>query len=79
MGWRQPPAESLHLAFMAQAESLERLMKEFERVGVDPNTISAGLAVSEDDALRVLKSLPDHAGPSAFLARLRASVTEKSE
>ena len=54
-------------------------MKEFERVGVDPNTISAGLAVSEDDALRVLKSLPNDAGPSAFLARLRASVTEKSE
>jgi hypothetical protein len=64
---------------MTQAESLERLMKEFERVGLDPNTISAGLAVSEDEALRVLKSLPDHAGPSAFLARLRASVAEKSE
>ena len=34
---------------MSQSERLARLLKEFERVGVDPNTISAGLAVSEDD------------------------------
>ena len=34
---------------MTQADRLERLIKEFERVGVDPNTISAGLAVREND------------------------------
>jgi hypothetical protein len=64
---------------MSQAERLEKLMKEFERVGVDPNTISAGLAVREDEALRVLGALPDNAGPSAFLQKLRSVVAEKSE
>jgi hypothetical protein len=60
---------------MSQSERLERLIREFERVGVDPNTISAGLAVREDDALAALAALPDNAGPSAFLTRLRAVVT----
>ena len=66
---------------MSQADRLERLIKEFERVGVDPNTISAGLAVREDDALRALAALPDRAGPSAFLHQLRAVVSspEKSQ
>lgn len=76
-----PPSEQhLHIPAMSQAARLERLMKEFERVGVDPNTISAGLAVREDDALRVLASLPDNAGPEAFLQQLRTIVsTEKSQ
>jgi hypothetical protein len=59
---------------MSQSERLARLLKEFERVGVDPNTISAGLAVSDEEALRVLAALPDHAGPTAFLSKLRAAV-----
>jgi hypothetical protein len=60
---------------MSQSERLARLLKEFERVGVDPNTISAGLAVSEDDALRVLAALADRAGPTAFLSQLRVAVS----
>ena len=64
---------------MTQADRLERLIKEFERVGVDPNTISAGLAVRDDDALRALAALPNNAGPSAVLQQLRSIVTEKSE
>jgi hypothetical protein len=64
---------------MSQADRLERLIREFERVGVDPNTISAGLAVREDEALRALAALPDNAGPSAFLSRLRTIVAEKPE
>ena len=60
---------------MSQADRLERLIREFERVGVDPNTISAGLAVREDEALRVLASLPDKAGPSAFLHQLREVIS----
>jgi hypothetical protein len=64
---------------MSQADRLERLIREFERVGVDPNTISAGLAVREDEALRALATLPDNAGPSAFLSRLRTIVAEKPE
>jgi hypothetical protein len=59
---------------MAQTEQFERLLKEFERVGVDPNTISAGLAVTEEEARRALSKLPDDAGPSAFLAQLRQLV-----
>lgn len=59
---------------MSQSERLARLLKEFERVGVDPNTISAGLAVREDEALRALAALPDRAGPAAFLSQLRVVV-----
>ena len=57
---------------MSQAERFAHLLREFERVGVDPNTISAGLAVREQDVLRALSELPDGAGPSAFLSQLRA-------
>jgi hypothetical protein len=64
---------------MSQASRLEKLIKEFERVGVDPHTISAGLAIREDDALRALAALPNGAGPSAFLHQLRAVVGEKTE
>jgi len=60
---------------MSQSDRLERLIKEFERVGVDPNTISAGLAVREDEALRALAALPDDAGPTAFLTQLRSVVS----
>ncbi len=68
---------------MTQAERFARLLKEFERVGVDPNTISAGLAVSQEDVLRALSALPDQAGPEAFLAQLRqvthAGIREADE
>jgi len=60
---------------MTQAERFARLLKEFERVGVDPNTISAGLAVREEEVLRALAALPDDAGPEAFLAQLRQVTT----
>lgn len=49
----------------------EQLLGEFKRVGVDPDTFSATLAVRPEDALRALRELPDGAGPGAFLARLR--------
>jgi len=61
---------------MSQAERFAHLLREFERVGVDPNTISAGLAISKDDALRALAALPDGAGPAAFLKQLRAITTQ---
>ena len=64
---------------MSQADRLERLIREFERVGVDPNTISAGLGVRDEEALRALAALPDRAGPTAFLHQLRAIVAEKPE
>ena len=61
---------------MSQAERFANLLHEFERVGVDPNTISAGLAIRQEDALRALAALPDGAGPAAFLAQLRALGTQ---
>ena len=61
---------------MSQAERFAHLLQEFERVGVDPNTISAGLAVREEDVLRVLASLSDGAGPGAFLTQLRITVSQ---
>src|SRR5512138_336437 len=56
---------------MSQTERFKNLLQEFQRVGVDPNTISAGLAVREQDVLRALAALPDDAGPAAFLSQLR--------
>lgn len=56
---------------MSQIERFAHLLRELERVGVDPNTISAGLSVSEEDVLRALRTLPDNAGPAAFLSQLR--------
>lgn len=48
------------------------LIDEFRRVGVDPDTFTAVLAVTPDEALRALRALPDGAGPEAFLHRLRS-------
>jgi len=64
---------------MSQEQRFEHLLQEFERVGVDPNTISAGLAVREEDVLRALAALPDDAGPSAFLSQLRLVMTQESK
>lgn len=56
---------------MADEQTFEVLLGEFRRVGVDPDTFSAMLALRPEDALRALRLLPDGAGPSAFLAQLR--------
>jgi hypothetical protein len=56
---------------MADERYLEQLIAEFRRVGIDPDTFSAMLAVNRHDALRALQSLPDGAGPAAFLKELR--------
>jgi hypothetical protein len=56
---------------MAHEKRFKDLLAEFERAGVDPNTFSAVLAVNPEDALRALRTLPDGAGPMAFLAELR--------
>ena len=58
---------------MAEEQTFEVLLREFRRVGVDPDTFSAMLAVRPEDAMRALGALPDGAGPAAFLARLRAN------
>ena len=56
---------------MADEKTFEILLNEFRRVGVDPDTFSAMLALRPEDALRALRALPDGAGPSAFLGQLR--------
>jgi len=56
---------------LADEQTFEVLLGEFRRVGVDPDTFSAMLALRPEDALRALRALPDGAGPSAFLAQLR--------
>jgi hypothetical protein len=56
---------------MADEQTFELLLSEFRRVGVDPDTFSAMLALRPEDALRALRVLADGAGPSAFLAQLR--------
>jgi len=58
-------------ATVADEQTFQVLLSEFRRVGVDPDTFSAMLALRPEDALRALRSLPDGAGPSAFLAQLR--------
>jgi hypothetical protein len=60
---------------MSQIERFAQLLRELERVGVDPHTISAGLAVSEEDVMRALRALPDGAGPAALLSQLRQMMT----
>ena len=59
---------------MTDDRGLRELLGEFERVGVDPNTVSAGIAVPTGEAIRILRSLPDNAGPAAFLSRLRETA-----
>jgi hypothetical protein len=54
------------------------LIDEFRRVGVDPDTFSAVLAVTPDEALHVLRALPDDAGPEAFLHRLRSEREQRA-
>lgn len=56
---------------MTDNERFTRLLAEFRRVGVDPDTFSAVLSITPDEALRVLSDLDDDAGPAAFLSRLR--------
>lgn len=58
---------------MTDERRFEELIAEFERVGVDPHSFPAGITVRREDALRILKSLPDGAGPAAFLAQVRDS------
>ena len=56
---------------MPHAEIVRQLVAELERVGIDPDHMVAGLTSRAEDALRALRTLPDGAGPAAFLAELR--------
>ena len=56
---------------MTDERRFEELLAEFTRVGVDLDSFPAGIGVHREDALRILRSLPDGAGPAAFLSRVR--------
>ena len=56
---------------MTDERRLDELWVEMERVGIDPNGFPAGVAVSHELALRLLRVLPDGAGPAAFLTAIR--------
>ena len=62
---------------MTVERRFSELLLEFERVGVDPNSFPAGITVRRDDAIRILRTLPDGAGPAAFLARIRLDTPPK--
>lgn len=66
---------------MPHADVLRTLVEELTRVGVDADNMVAGLSARADEAIRALRSLPDGAGPAAFLARLRqeSDVTHRHE
>lgn len=56
---------------MTDERRFEELLAEFERVGVDLHSFPAGITVRREEAMRILSSLPDDAGPAALLARIR--------
>ncbi|MDB4879514.1 MAG: hypothetical protein JWL60_960 [Gemmatimonadetes bacterium] len=62
---------------MTDERRFSELLSEFERVGVDLDTFPAGITVRREDAMRILRTLPDGAGPAAFLARIRLDTPPK--
>jgi len=62
---------------MTDERRFSELLVEFERVGVDAHSFPAGITVKREDAIRILRSLPDGAGPAAFLARVRLDTPSR--
>lgn len=56
---------------MTDERRFEELLTEFKRVGVDLDGFPAGITIRREDAMRILRNLPDDAGPAAFLSRIR--------
>ncbi|HEV7994270.1 MAG TPA: hypothetical protein VGP25_20770 [Gemmatimonadaceae bacterium] len=59
---------------MTDERRFEEMLAEFERVGVDLDSFPAGLTIRREDAMRILRELPNGAGPAAFLARVRQEL-----
>jgi hypothetical protein len=62
---------------MSQVERFALLLRELERVGVDPDRLGAGVAARQQDVLEALARLPDGAGPDAFFTQLRRISAER--
>jgi len=56
---------------MSDDRRFGELWLEMERVGIDPHAFPAGLTVSHELAVRILRVLPAGAGPAAFLTAIR--------
>ena len=63
---------------MTTERRFDELLAEFERIGVDLHSFPAGITVHPEEAIRILRSLPDDVGPGAFLARLREEQQAKA-
>ena len=56
---------------MTDERRFGELWLEMERVGIDPHSFPAGVTVSHELAVQILRVLPDGAGPEAFLTAIR--------
>lgn len=56
---------------MTDERRFGELVTEMERVGIDPHSFPAGITVQHDLAVKILRVLPDDAGPAAFLTAVR--------
>jgi len=56
---------------MTDERRFGELFTEMERVGIDPHSFPAGVTVQHDLAVKILRVLPDGAGPAAFLTAVR--------
>lgn len=56
---------------MTDERRFEELWVELQRIGVDPYSFPAGLTLSREEAIRVAATLPEGAGPAAFLSAIR--------
>ena len=56
---------------MSDERQFGELFTEMERVGIDPHRFPAGITVKHELAVKILRVLPDGAGPEAFLTAVR--------
>ena len=56
---------------MTDERRFGELFTEMERVGIDPHSFPAGVTVQRELAVKILRVLPDGAGPAAFLTAVR--------
>ena len=56
---------------MTDERQFGELFTEMERVGIDPHRFPAGVTVKHELAVKILRVLPDGAGPEAFLTAVR--------
>ena len=56
---------------MSDEQRFGELFAEMERVGIDPHGFPAGVTVRHELAVKILRVLPDGAGPAAFLTAVR--------